>query len=169
MEIVIRKALPEEAYEYTSCHISCWQSAYRGIVPDEFLDNMPAEIARRTERFRQLLSEPDFDSYCVMYGDRMIGLLTFGKNRDEDKPYSGEIGGMYLVGEFWDKGYGGKMMDFAKNELKRMGYDEVSLWVLEENARARRFYERHGFVFDGAKKEIHIGKPLIEIRYSLAL
>ncbi len=36
MGIIIRKAIPQDANNYTVCHISCWQSAYKGIVPDEF-------------------------------------------------------------------------------------------------------------------------------------
>jgi len=166
MDIIIRKALPEDAYDYTACHISCWQSAYRGIIPDDYLDNMPSEQEQRTEERRQYLCDPNVNNYCVVLGDKMIGFLGFGKCRDEDKPDSGEIGGIYLLREFWDKGYGGKMMDFAKNTLMHMGFDEIIIWVFEENIRARRFYEKHGFVLDGAKKEMVRGKPLVAVRYA---
>jgi ribosomal protein S18 acetylase RimI-like enzyme len=57
------------------------------------------------------------------------------------------------------------MMDFAVSELMRMGCKEVFLWTLEKNIRAKLFYEKYGFVFDGSKKEIQIGKPLPVIRY----
>lgn len=40
MDITIRKALIEDAYIYANCHIICWQTAYKGIVPDNFLYNM---------------------------------------------------------------------------------------------------------------------------------
>jgi ribosomal protein S18 acetylase RimI-like enzyme len=51
------------------------------------------------------------------------------------------------------------------NELRSRGYSKISLWVLEENMNARRFYEKSGFVHDGTVKEINIGKPLNEYRY----
>ena len=41
--IKIRKAVPEDANDYAACVISCWQSAYRGIVPDDYLNNMSAK------------------------------------------------------------------------------------------------------------------------------
>jgi len=61
------------------------------------------------------------------------------------------------------------MMEFSFSELRLMGHDEALLWVLEENSRARLFYEKCGFTFDGAKKEIIIDKPHIEMRYVRAL
>jgi len=166
MDITIRKALPEDAREYTVCHISCWLSAYQGIIPDEYFNGMLAEQEQRTERCRQAISAPgDCEFYCVMYAGRMIGRLIISNSRDEDKPDAGEINAIYLIKEFWNRGYGGEMLDFAMNALKHKGYNEVFLWVLEENERAKRFYEKHNFVFDGTKKEIVVGKPLIEIRY----
>jgi hypothetical protein len=58
-------------------------------------------------------------------------------------------------------------MFFAEydGELKRMNFEEVIIWVLEENRRARRFYERNGFALDGGKKEIEYGEPMTCLRY----
>jgi len=44
MGITIRRALPEDSYDFTICHISIWQSAYKGILPDEYLSNMSNEV-----------------------------------------------------------------------------------------------------------------------------
>ena len=97
----------------------------------------------------------------------MIGRLIICKSRDKDKPDAGEIVSIYLLEEFWDKGYGRQMMDYAIGELKHMGCHEIVVWVLEKNKRARRFYEKCGFVPDGAKKEINVDTPLIEMRYAI--
>ncbi|MCL1873661.1 MAG: GNAT family N-acetyltransferase [Clostridiales bacterium] len=162
MSITIRKVLPEEAYEYTVCHIACWQSAYKGIMPDEYLDHMPAEQGDRTESCRQTLCSPgEYDFFCAVHGGRMVGRLIICKSRDEDKPKAGEIAAIYLLEEFWGEGYGRQMMDYAIKMLNSRGYQEIIIWVLEENKRARRFYEKYGFRFDGAKKEIKIDKPLV--------
>lgn len=163
MNITIRLAKPEDAYERAACHVSSWRSAYKNIVPDEVLDNL--SIGERAERFNQYLENKDNFFYCTIYDGKIIGNFNFCKSRDEDKPNAGEIVGFYLIEEFWGKGVGKKMMNYSIDTLKNMGYNEVILWVLEENGRARRFYEKCGFVFDGTKKEITIGKPLIEIRY----
>ena len=171
MEVKICKVLPENACEYTACHIACWRSAYKGLIPDDYLDNMPNELAQRTERLTRNLTElaGEYLYYYAAVENKMIGRLIMGKSRDEDKPEAGEIQAIYLLREHWNKGYGRQMMRYAKDKLKSMGYREIILWVLEENDRARRFYEKSEFVFDGTKKEIEIGKPLVEVRYTLNL
>ena len=139
MKLIIRDAVPEDAYDRAVCHVSSWRSAYKGIVPDEYIDNI--SIEERTERYRRQIQDfKDSLFYNAIYENKIIGLLCMSKSRDEDKPNAGEIVGFYFIEEFWGKGYGREMMDFSINTLKSMGYNEIILWVLEENGRARRFY-----------------------------
>ena len=56
-------------------------------------------------------------------------------------------------------------MQFGLDCLKDEGYERVSLWVLEKNERARRFYEKFGFRFDGTRKELDFDGIMHEIRY----
>ena len=168
MGILIRKVLFEEALEYTTLHIACWRDAYTGIIPDIYLDNMSAELEQRAESIGKAINEPSGCAFfCVMSGDDMIGRLIFNKSGDEDKPDAGDVVAIYLLKEFWGKGFGTQMMDFAVSELTRAGYREIIVWVLEKNIRARRFYENYGFVPDGARKELELGKPLTCLRYVL--
>ena len=168
MVFSIRKVLPAEAYEYAACHVACWLAAYRGIIPDDYLDDMPAEVGPRAESLRRSLLDPgDERFYCADDDGRMVGRLVFGCSRDPDKPAAGEVMAIYLLPEFWGQGFGRLMMDFAIASLKAEGYREVLLWVLAENTRARRFYERYGFKADGVSKLIDLGRPLVEVRYLL--
>ena len=169
MKLTIRKAVPEDAGAFTDCGISCWQSAYKGIVPDEFLSHMSATRAQRVEKHVQDLTNPgNCVYYCVMYDERMVGLLIINKSRNDDAPDIGEIWAIYLVEEFCGKGYGKELLDFQIGELKGLGCKEIYLWVFEENLRARRFYEKHGFSFTGVTREVSkYGKPLIQIEYVL--
>ena len=57
------------------------------------------------------------------------------------------------------------MMEYAVMELNGLGYNEIVIWVLEENHRARCFYEKCNFVPDGTQKELCIDKPLVVVRY----
>ena len=168
MGILIRKALPDDAYEYARIHIACWQAAYKDMIPDEYLSNMDIdELAEKTQRV--LINPGSFNWFYAENNGEMIGRLVIGKARDKDKVEAGEIAAMYLLSEFWDKGYGKEMMEFSLAELRRAGHEEALLWVLEANSRARRFYEKCGFVFDGTKNEINLGAPLIEVRYTRML
>ena len=164
MDIQICKALPKDAFEYAANHIACWQSAYKGIISDEYLNNMNVE--QLTESNRKILCESSgYLCYYVKHGGQMIGRLVICNSRDDDKVNAGEIAAMYLLDTFWGKGYGRQMTDFSLAELKRMGHNEVLLWVLEANIRGKQFYEKSGFVFDGTKKEINIDKSYTEMRY----
>ena len=170
MDITIRKVSPKEAHDYVVLHNACWKDAYTGIIPDEYLDNMSATLEDRAESIRKSISDPgDCMFYCIMSGDDMVGRLIFNKSSDEDKPEAGDVMAIYLLKEYWGKGYGKQMMDFAIAELRRAGHQEIIVWVLEENSMGIRFYEKYGFVPDGAKKEFDLGKPLTCLRYVLDL
>ena len=48
-------------------------------------------------------------------------------------------------------------MDWVKREISARGYKSISLWVLNQNARAKAFYEKSGFKADGSSKESGLG------------
>ena len=169
MKIKIRKALQEDAKDYALCHIYCWQTAYKGIVPDDFLENMLVEKEKYIERYKNNLTEPgDCKYYCVIYEEKMIGFITIYKGFNENNFEVGEIWAIYLIEEYRNKNYGKEMLKFAITELKRFDLKEISLWVFEKNIRARKFYESNNFKFDNIKREVErYGKPLTQLRYVL--
>ena len=166
MDITIRKATPEDAYDYAVCKNKSWKSAYKGIVPEDFLNNLSDE--EYTERNKQLfISSGDEEFYCVEQNNKIIGILSICKSRDEDKQNAGEIMAIYLLEEYWDKGYGRKMMNFAMKRLYELGFNEIIIWSFEANERANNFYKKFGFTPDDSKKELNLGKPLPIIRHTL--
>jgi len=170
MELTICKVLPEDSHIYAALHIDCWRDAYTGIIPDTYFDDMSAALEQRAREAGQAIVAPGDNVFlCAKDGEKMVGRLVFGKSRDANKPDAGEIGAIYLLAEYWGKGYGKKMMDYAVNALKGMGYQEILIRVLAENKRAKRFYEKYGFIFDGAIGKLDYGKPLEIVRYVLTL
>ena len=166
MEINIRKALINDAYDIAICHILSWQSAYKGIVPDEYLKNMLLDKEKLVERYRNNIeNQKDCEYYCVNYLKKVIGWITINKN---DETNIGEIWAIYLQEDYWGKGYGKIMLNFAINCLKKLGSSDIFLWVFEENYRARYFYEKNNFEFNGVEREVdRYGKPLIQLKYVL--
>lgn len=78
----------------------------------------------------------------------------------------GEVVSIYLLPEHIGKGYGKLLFKSAVNELKKLGFNDIFLWVLEGNHRARRFYEKEGFTLSGRYLEVNIGgKSLNEVQY----
>jgi L-amino acid N-acyltransferase YncA len=149
-------------------HVRSWQVAYRGQLPDELLDNLSAE--RRVEAWRRTLES----SGPVLVADRdgvVVGFASVGPSRDEDAhPADGELHAIYVDPPEWDSGVGRALMDRAVAELRRLGYRQAILWVLEPNRRARRFYEIAGWAADGGRKiEEQAGVEFREVRYRRAL
>ena len=102
---------------------------------------------------------------CIDNG-KIVGTSSFCKSRFEQLQGWGEIISIYLLPDYIGKGYGKILIDAVLSELKRQGYEDVFLWVLEENVRARNFYEKYGFLLTDDVSDANIGgKVLREMRY----
>ena len=101
---------------------------------------------------------------------KIIGTGSFCRSRFPQYPDAGEVISIYFLPDFTGKGYGRKLLQAMLDELTKQGFTEAFLWVLEENERARRFYEQVGFSVTGDCLEDNIGgKDLREIRYVIRL
>lgn len=79
---------------------------------------------------------------------------------------SGEVWAIYTAPEHWGRGIGRALMSQAVDRLSQLGFVELRLWVLEDNARARRFYEALGWSWDGGRQTYEVdGVALPEVRY----
>lgn len=97
----IRQANPEDARSCASVHIESWKVAYRGLVPDSYLDDL--DFLAREESFRQIYTRQPEDNFLVEENGQVIGILTIGECRDDDLEMActGEIWGIYLHPEHW--------------------------------------------------------------------
>jgi ribosomal protein S18 acetylase RimI-like enzyme len=78
---------------------------------------------------------------------------------------TGELYTLYVVPAHWSTGVGRALTDAALHGLRTAGYRRVVLWTLTENARARRFYDKAGFVPDGATNILAGLGRVEELRY----
>jgi ribosomal protein S18 acetylase RimI-like enzyme len=165
MDTTLRRARPADAPELTRIHVAAWRKAYRGIVPESTLQSFTVE--GRTERFCTFLAEDSAETYIAEHESRAVGFLTLGACRDADVQggSTGEIWGIYILPEYWRRGFGKYLCEQGQSLLASRGFKIAALWVLEANNRARRFYEAMGFFPDGSNKELSLGIPLNAIRY----
>ena len=165
----VRRAGPADADQIAVVHVRSWQGAYRGLLPQEYLDGL--DPAARTERWRLALerdSWPAAGTIVVVSDGRVGGFANLGPTRDPDAGGArvGEIPAIYVLPEAWGTGLGRGLMTGALSELAAAGFDSATLWVLESNARARRFYDRAGWTADGSTKHDDIGGAAVtEVRY----
>ncbi len=167
----VRAATIKDAAYIATVHIRSWQAAYRGLVPQDYLDTL--DIARRTESWQRALGETDWSKGGVVVavpGPEVLGFAGFGPSRDADEDKSGgavgEIRQIYLLPEAWGKGFGQRLMSTALLRLASAGYAQATLWALATNTRARHFYEKNGWAPDGAAKFDDIsGFRIDQLRY----
>jgi GNAT superfamily N-acetyltransferase len=165
----VRSATPEDAPAIARVHVASWQAGYRGILPDEVLDDL--SVAERSERWHGYLTDPDNDIRTLVAcdGDEVVGFVSLvAESRDDDVGQgTAEIAALYVDPERWRRGTGRALMDAALEALRRTGATEAALWVLEGNDRGRAFYAAYGLTPDGARQASDVGAPEIRLRCAL--
>ena len=112
--------------------------------------------------------EPGRSTFVATVNDDVAAFCCFGPSRDEDASESvGEIYCMYVHPAAWRQGIGRQLCEAALEDARERGFLEISLWVLDSNANARRFYESQGFQQDGATRSDDrlCDATLPEVRY----
>jgi GNAT superfamily N-acetyltransferase len=147
-------------------HVRTWQAAYAGIMPGDFLDALsPAAFAQRR---RSRTAPPGAAALVAVDEGVVIGFANFGPSRTED-PGVAELYALYVDPDRWGTGAGRALVRAVRAALILDGWTELRLWVLEDNHRARRFYERAGLIPDGERDTFTprgTTVELPEIRYS---
>ena len=146
-------------------HSESSQAAFKDYIPDYILNDV-FSIDRRTKRFISELSEGSPRTAIVFENYEPAGLISFGKCRygNNDKSWM-EIWRVYLTPKFWGSGVAKELIEWGINEILKENFTNLELWVLEENMRARNFYEKIGFKNDNTFQKINIGRELKELRY----
>ncbi len=137
-----------------------WKFAYNGIIPKDYLDSVSGD------KWLPHFENKSMNSLVLIENNQFIGTSSYCKSRSKEFNDFGEIVSIYLLPEHMGKGYGKLLFEATLNELVKTGYQNVFLWVLEENTRARRFYEKQNFKLSDKFNYINIGgKNLKEVAY----
>lgn len=162
----IRAAGLRDADAIGVVHVRAWQRAYRGVMPDEYLDGLSAD--ERSKMWTDRLSRSELPPLLVAdLGGDVIGFAVFGGERPgADARGAGELFAINLDPAHWGKGIGKALLREATARLSGLGFEEAILWVVPENVRARSLYEAEGWTEDGglARDEV-LGVTVNEIRY----
>ena len=157
----IRAASPNDALAIETIRVRGWRTAYRHVFPASDLDALPIDPERW--RSRILVPPPGWTTVVCEAEDRVVGFASTGPSRDEDE--LGELYAIYVDPDAWSTGAGRALMAAAEASLAG-AFDAALLWVLEDNPRARGFYERAGWAPDGVRKaEERFGVRAAEVRY----
>jgi GNAT superfamily N-acetyltransferase len=181
--MIIRRAIQDDAKAVAEVHVRSWQAAYPGLIPQAYLDGLRPES--RVGGWQQVLAATDWPRAGVLLlvddesspdsapgTAKVTGFSHVCATRDDDLDPSvtGEVTSIYLAPEAWGSGNGVALLSASIDQMVEAGYEIATLWALDTNARARRFYEIGGWKTDGATK-LHDWGTFVctDVRYVLDL
>ena len=143
--MIIRQATLADAQTIAKVRIDTWRTAYRGIVPEDYLSNMSYEESERiwVSRLSETEREKTWVYVAVDAVGRLVGFVSGGMGRDEDPVYKSELYAIYILQAYQGQGIGRLLALALVEKLVQMGFDSMLLWVFADNP-ARRFYEAMG-------------------------
>jgi len=186
--VVIRSASTADAAQIAAVMRDSWFAGYGGILEPAMIDRATAPDggARVRQSFRirpwQHMIAAVARGPVPAGATRIVGYASFGPERDVlDRPWPypltpagskrevAELYALYVHPAWWSTGTGRALMDQVLAKVRTAGYATITLWVLEANARARRFYAHAGFAPDGTRHVLDDLGGVTEIRYRRAL
>ena len=173
-------ACEEHFAAMSAIHCRGWRAAYPGYVPDDYLQEVVTE-ERWVPFFREDYATKRCKGILLYENDRPLACCSCGPIRSGASPrqseglvidasrYPGwsEVISLYVEPAATGRGYGGLLLEEAVRRLRAGGYPGCTLFVLRENQGARRFYERHGFAWDGTVQQVPFphGMVCCDLRY----
>jgi ribosomal protein S18 acetylase RimI-like enzyme len=168
-EPVVRRPGVEDAAAMGALHVRAWQAAYRGVMPDEYLDAL--DPVARTEMWRGVIAEDATRLLVAEVDGVVVGFAAFGpESVDEEHPppneaQRGELYAINLDPDAWGRGTGRALLRAATAQLRDRPFDAAVLWVVPENERAIALYRSEGWEADGvARAEDVLGVSVGEMR-----
>ena len=158
----VRDARASDADAFVRAYELSWDAMAGPVVGKRLADLAPLES--RLESFRAGLEQtsPDVRVLVAERDAAIVGIATCVRDG-----VTCELRSLYVVPEAWGTGVGQLLMKAALDAMRERGASEATLWVVDANARARRFYEREGWTPDGETRASPLGPQ--EVRYRRAL
>ncbi|WP_374348214.1 N-acetyltransferase family protein [Chitinimonas sp.] len=164
-EILIRAARPEDAEHIGRIRVAAWQAAYRGVMPDTYLDGL--DPTANLDGLRLRLAAPDA-AFRVLMGECdgvPQGFLISGTPRFVCDAGSVELYALNLAPAAWGRGLAQAMIAESLEQARRDGAQRMGLWCIASNQRALRCYDRAGFALGGQRRTSDdlTGLPITEV------
>lgn len=120
--------------------IKSWIYVYKGIIPQDYLESIPED---------RWIMNLEKSSWSMLVSDdnrRIVGTSSFCESRFNQFDGWREIISIYLLSDYIDRGFGKILFDSVIVELKKIDYRYIFLWIIRENLRAIKFYQKEGFL-----------------------
>ena len=146
-------------------HVRTWQAAYEHVFGAERLAGL--DLAAREGLARHFATDDDHDAFVAADAGRIIGFVATGPPEDGEEQR--ELFAIYVLPEAWGTDAASGLMGAAVEAMRGRAAAHAFLWVLDDNPRARRFYEREGWFADGTAESEYLGLTVPLVRYRITL
>ena len=142
----IREANKSDASGMAKVRVDTWRATYKGIVPDEFLENLSCQ--QLSERWQKEYWENRAPGVAVFVAENerkeIIGFAFCGLEQSNDPVYRGEIQRLYVLPQYQNRGVGHELVTACVNHLDHeLKVNTMLIWVFAENPNCK-FYESLG-------------------------
>ena len=179
----IRPGVRDDADALAAVHVAAWRAGYAHVFPASWLQGEAFEAGRH-EVWNAWRFEPARLLVAVTPGaatgpgsrdaerhESVVGFSLFGAERERAARAAtrrGEVWSFYLHPDLWGSGLADELLERTEARLRADGFDAAVLWVLDDNPRARSFYERHGWTATGLRADFDqycdVAMPELEYR-----
>ncbi|QYJ03794.1 GNAT family N-acetyltransferase [Nocardioides panacisoli] len=143
-EVVLRPVVPADAAAMATLHVDAWEEAYADLMPAAVLAERRRNLAQRVDRWRTIIDSSPATTTVAEHDGELVGFSSVGPGRSDDLDVAEELWALYVRASWWGDGLGHRMLRDG------LGDRPAYLWVLRGNQRGIGFYQRQGFVLDGA-------------------
>ena len=140
-DIIIRNMEKEDIPKVVDIQISGWQTAYKGIVDDEYLNSLNKDA--RIKKIEKSYLKYGF--IVAEYQGEIVGFANYIDNNDftaEIQIADCELSAIYVEPDLKNNGIGTKLFEYVKKDLKNKR--KMVLWCLKDNIPSKAFYEKMG-------------------------
>lgn len=149
---MIRKAIKEDSYNIAKLIVSSWQTAYKGLIDDNYLNNL--SVSDRITGWENNILNQNENNHIYVYekDTKILGVIRFGTPTDESTNYNSEIHVLYVEPSLKRTGIGTKLFNFARNYFLEKNTTNMIIWCLKNNIPSIKFYEKMGGTIVASKK-----------------
>lgn len=120
MKYIIRRRERKDCKSIAYIVTKSWNETYKGIVSDEFLDNLYKTEETRTKNAFDDFNDNDNHQFVLEVNDKVVGFINVGKADNIEYSNCGEIYALYILNEYKGNGFGKKLVEMGINEIKKL-------------------------------------------------
>lgn len=167
--IIVREATIDDIPEVAKLHLESWNRTYKGMIDQDYLDNMKNNLDKRIERMKNEFSLRKM--IVAVIDDEIVAFSEFTLTNEfsNQLDIDCELCGLYVKNEYVGRGVGTVVFNYVVDIFKKNNKNKMGLWCLKDNINAINFYENKGGKKTSTKTFGLAGKEYIEIAFQFNL